>query len=94
MSILEAYNMPFAAALLAMLVLAVVQIIGVADLFGDADVEVGHDVSAHADVSGSLFDGLFSVIGLGRIPLMVWLSLIHKVMPCRNVPTPSVTISE
>lgn len=73
MSILEAYNMPFAAALVLMAMLAAIQVIGLADMFGDHDagVHAGHhaDVTAH----GGLVDGLFSLIGLGRLPLMVWL---------------------
>lgn len=73
MSILETYNMPFAAALVLMAMLAVIQMIGLADLFGDHDVAM-HD-AGHADVNASngLMDGLFSLIGLGRLPLMVWL---------------------
>lgn len=69
MSIFEAYNMPFAAALVLMTMLAVIQGVGLADLFGD------HDAGAHADVTApaGLVDGLFSLIGLGRLPLMVWL---------------------
>jgi hypothetical protein len=72
-SILETYNMPFAAALVLMAMLAVIQMIGLADLFGDHDVAM-HD-AGHADVNASngLMDGLFSLIGLGRLPLMVWL---------------------
>lgn len=75
MTILEAYNMPFAAALVLMAMLAVVQMIGLADIVGDHDV--AGDSGAHADVSapGGLVDGLFSLIGLGRLPLMVWLPL-------------------
>ena len=73
MSILEAYNMPFAAALMLMAMLTVIQVIGLADMFGDHDV-VMHD-GGHIDMieHGGLVDGLFSLIGLGRLPLMVWL---------------------
>lgn len=72
-SILEAYNMPFAAALVLMTMLAVIQVIGLADMLGDHDV--GTHAGAHADISapGGLIDGMFSLIGLGRLPLMVWL---------------------
>ena len=39
MTLLAPHNMPFAAALVIMAILAVVQLIGIAD-FGDADLEV------------------------------------------------------
>ena len=75
MTILEAYNMPFAAAFVLMAMLALVQMFGLADAVGDHDVAA--DTGGHADVSaaGGMIDGLFSLIGLGRLPLMVWLPL-------------------
>lgn len=85
MNILEAYNMPFAAALLLMALLAIVQAIGLADMFGDADVGV-HD-GGHADVTtpGTIVDGLFSLIGIGRLPLMVWLPVALGVFAALGV---------
>lgn len=70
MTILEAHNMPFAAALVLMLILALVQLIGLGDLFGsDADID------AEASISPSAIDGLFSLIGLGRVPLTIWAAM-------------------
>lgn len=75
MSILEAYNLPFAAALVLMVMLAVVQVVGLADFLGDVDADFGADIDGDAAISAGPLDGLFSVIGLGRVPLMVWLVL-------------------
>lgn len=75
MAILETYNMPFAAALILMAMLAVLQVIGLADIFGDADFDFDTDVDGDAAITVGPLDGLASVIGLGRVPLMVWLAL-------------------
>lgn len=66
MDLLEPHNLPFAAALCVMAVLALVQLIGLADFFGDHDI--GHD-------SGGAMDGLLSLVGVGRVPFLIWLSL-------------------
>lgn len=68
--------MPFAAALVLMAMLALIQVIGLADMFGDHDVGVEADSHADISVPGGLVDGLFSLIGLGRLPLMVWLPVM------------------
>jgi hypothetical protein len=65
MSLLADYNMPFAVALVVMLLLGLVQAVGLGDLFGDAD--------ADADADGGFADGLLSFLGIGRVPLMIWL---------------------
>ncbi|TMM48326.1 YqiJ family protein [Qipengyuania marisflavi] len=75
MTILEAYNMPFTAALILMVILAIVQLVGVADMFGDADVGFDSDIDGDGTISSGPIDGLFSLIGLGRVPLTVWLAL-------------------
>jgi hypothetical protein len=62
----EPHNLPFAAALGVMLVLAIVQMFGLGD-FGDADAEPGAE-------AGTL-DGLATVLGLGRVPFTIWLAL-------------------
>src|SRR6187431_534269 len=66
MSLLADYNMPFAAALVLMVLLALLQLVGLGHAFGDHDVDVdGHD---------GLADGLLSLIGIGRVPFMIWLA--------------------
>ncbi|EDL49657.1 YqiJ family protein [Erythrobacter sp. SD-21] len=72
MTLLEPHNMPFAAALGLMLVLAVIQLIGVAD-FGDADVSLDADGDGLPDAG--MFDGLLTLLGIGRVPLTIWLAL-------------------
>ena len=72
MTLLEPHKMPFAAALVIMLVLAIVQLIGVAD-FGDADIDLDADSDGLPDAG--MFDGLLTLLGIGRIPLTIWLAL-------------------
>ena len=72
MTLLEPHNLPFAAALVIMLVLAIVQLIGVAD-FGDADIDLDADSDGLPDAG--MFDGLLTLLGIGRIPLTIWLAL-------------------
>ncbi|QIG81009.1 OB-fold-containig protein [Stakelama tenebrarum] len=70
-------NLPFAVALAVLVLLAVVQLIGLGDLLGDADADVDIDVDADAELD--IVGGLASVIGFGRLPLLVWLSLLLAV---------------
>lgn len=65
MSLLADYNMPFAAALVLMALLGVLQVVGLGSLFGDTDLD--------ADGEGGFADGLLSFLGIGRVPFMVWL---------------------
>ena len=65
MSLLADYNMPFAAALVLMVLLGLVQAIGIGAHLGDADVD--------ADADGGFADGLLSFFGVGRMPFMIWL---------------------
>lgn len=75
MTLLEPHNMPFAAALLLMLLLAIAQAIGLGDLFGDADADFDADIDGDSAITGGMLDGLFSLMGLGRVPLMAWLAV-------------------
>lgn len=72
MTLLEPHNMPFAAALVIMLILAMVQLIGIAD-FGDADFDLDADGDGLPDAG--MFDGLLTLLGIGRVPLTIWLAL-------------------
>ena len=65
MSLLAAYNMPFAAALVLMVLLGLVQVLGLGSALGDSDVD--------ADADGGFADGLFGFLGIGRVPFMIWL---------------------
>ncbi|WP_369026338.1 OB-fold-containig protein [Qipengyuania sp. RANM35] len=67
MTLLEPYNAPFAAALVLMLALLVIQLFGVLDI--DIDVDADGDGALHAGP----VDGLLTLLGLGRVPLTIWL---------------------
>lgn len=69
MTLLEAYNMPFAAALIVMVALFVIQLFGFLDIDFDLDAEADGD----AAISGGALGGLLTLLGLGRVPLTIWL---------------------
>ena len=70
MSLLADYNLPFAIALGVMLLLSLIQFIGVGDMF-NADVEAS--VDAEVSFDGSLMGGITTLLGIGRVPFLVWL---------------------
>lgn len=70
MSIVD-YNLPFAIAFVLLFLIAFAQVVGLGDLIGDHD--------AHADIDhghAGPVEGLTSVLGIGRVPFLVWLSLL------------------
>ena len=69
MDLLADHNLPFATALVVMVVLALLQVLGLGHLFGHPEVEL--DV----DTAGGPLDGLASLLGIGRLPFMVLLAL-------------------
>lgn len=70
MTVFDPVNLPFTLALGAMLVLAVLQIVGVGDLFdADADFDTDVDPGAAAGVGGAVT----TLLGLGKVPFFVWL---------------------
>lgn len=73
--LLAPQNLPFAVALGLLVLLAVAQMIGLGDLLGDADADI--DLDADGDIG--LGDSLIGALGLGRLPLMVWLSVLLAV---------------
>ena len=76
MTLLEPYNMPFAAALVFMLLLAIAQMIGLTDgLDADADLDIDADVDGDSAIEAGALDGLFTLLGIGRVPLTIWLAL-------------------
>ena len=76
MTLFEPHNMPFAAALVLMVLLAIVQLVGLGDAFGaDADIELDADVDGDAAIQAGAIDGLFTLLGIGRVPLTIWLAL-------------------
>ena len=78
MTLLEPHNIPFAIALAALFVIAFLQIIGAGDLFEGADdieIEMDADVADGLEASGFM-DGLFTLLGLGKVPFLIWLSCL------------------
>jgi Protein of unknown function (DUF1449) len=70
MLLLEPHNLPFAVALALMVLLLVLQLIGVGD--GEVDADTGGE--ADFDLSGGgVLDAVTTLLGLGRVPLFVWL---------------------
>ena len=69
MSLLADYNLPFAAALVLMVLLGLVQAVGLSSALGDGDVD--------ADADGGFADGLLSFLGIGRVPFMIWLVIFR-----------------
>ena len=67
MTLFEPYNMPFAVALVLMLALLVIQLLGVLDI--DLDIDTDGDGAVHAGP----IDGFLTLLGLGRVPLTIWL---------------------
>lgn len=69
-SLFGAENLPFTLALGAMLLLAVLQIVGVGDMFdADAEFDGGADPAAAAGLGGAIT----TLLGLGKVPFFVWL---------------------
>lgn len=71
--LLAPHNTPFAVALAVLGLLVVVQLVGLGHLFPDADLDVHADVDLHAD-GLDLGGGIASLLGIGKLPLVVWLS--------------------
>ena len=67
--LLASENTPFAVALALLFLVVLVQGLGLSNLlpFGDADLDAADDAP---DLGG----GLASLVGLGQVPLLVWLS--------------------
>lgn len=70
MSLLAATNLPFLLALGLLAVIAVVQVTGL----GDAIEGAGEFDGADGLDAGGLGEALTSLLGLGRVPLLIWLA--------------------
>lgn len=67
----EPSNLPFSVALAVMLALAAFQIVGLGDLLG-----TDGDADADLDADAALDAGLLSLLGIGRLPFLMWLMLL------------------
>ncbi|MBX7501390.1 YqiJ family protein [Qipengyuania sp. YG27] len=69
MTLLEPYNLPFAAALVLVAALFVIQLFG----FLDIDLDLDADADGDAAIGAGPLGGLLTLLGLGRVPLTIWL---------------------
>lgn len=68
MSLLAAHNLPFLLALIALALIAVVQVTGLGDVLeGEVDTGGGLEASGFGEA-------LTALLGLGRVPLLIWLA--------------------
>lgn len=103
MTLLELHNFPFAVAIGLMVVIAVLQIIGIGDLFDGGDADVGVDVDIDPGIDGGIdadgansagfLDGTFSLLGIGRVPLLIWLMVFLVVFAAIGVAGQELAIS-
>ncbi|BAK64699.1 hypothetical protein SLG_00240 [Sphingobium sp. SYK-6] len=85
MSLLAEHNIPFAAALLLMALLALLQALGL------SGIELDPEASADADTSGPL-DGLLSVAGVRHVPFMIWLASLLLLFAGSGIGIQSIAI--
>jgi hypothetical protein len=72
MTLFEAHNLPFLIAFGALAVIALLQVTGV----GDAIDGAGEFDAADGLEMGGLGEALTTLLGLGRVPLLIWLGLL------------------
>ncbi len=63
------------------------QILGLGDLFDGSGADAGVDPDALAEIGGGAgwLDGAFSLLGLGRVPFLIWLMLLLLVFAAIGV---------
>jgi len=87
MTLLEAHNLPFAIALAALVVIAFLQLSGAGDIFEGADdieIELDAEVADGLEASGFM-DGVSTLLGLGRVPFLIWLASLLFVFSVTGV---------
>lgn len=87
MTLLEPHNLPFAIALGSLFGIGLLQLIGAGDFLdgaGDVEIDLDADVADGLEASGFL-DGAFSVLGIGRVPFLIWLSSLLFVFTVTGV---------
>lgn len=77
MTLFEPYNLPFLIALIALVLISLGQILGLGDLFESAEAEIDLEIDPDAAIDGATsagwLEGAFSLLGLGRVPFLIWL---------------------
>ena len=72
MTLLEAYNFPFAVSAMLLVFIALLQLLGAGDLFDGGDVDVSVDMDAADGLSNvGPADGLMSILEIGRVPFLI-----------------------
>lgn len=87
MTLLEPYNLPFLVALIALFAIGALQLFGAGELFdgaGDIEIDVDADVADSLEVSGFM-DGFFSLLGIGKVPFLIWLASLLFVFSVTGV---------
>lgn len=98
MELFEPYNLPFAVALFVLFALLGMQLMGAGDvvdfdLDADLDVDLDVDFEADADLStSSAIGGMMSLIGLGKVPFLIWLAVFLAIFSASGVFLQSVVI--
>ena len=84
MTLLAEYNLPFLIALIALVLISLALIVGLGDVF-DADAYIEIDVDPDAAISSGWLEGVFSLLGLGKVPFLIWLMLLMFVFAAIGV---------
>ncbi len=93
MSLLEPHNLPFLIAFGALALIAVLQLTGVSEVIeGAGEFDVG-DNGADGLEMGGLGEALTTLLGLGRVPLLIWLAALLFVFATIGVIGQSVLTS-
>ena len=96
MTLLEPHNLPFAIAIILLLFIALAQLIGIGDVFESADVDVDLDLDADTP-DGISADGFFasvlSLLGLGRVPFLIWLVLLLFIFAATGVAAQQLAVN-
>lgn len=77
MTLFEPHNLPFLLALIALVLLSLAQIVGLGDVLDAGDADLDLDAGGDAGASGGgMLEGALSLLGLGRVPLLIWLMVL------------------
>ncbi|VVT12716.1 OB-fold-containig protein [Erythrobacter sp. EC-HK427] len=76
MSLFADYNLPFAIALGAMLLLGLLQLIGLGDFDVGGDVDLDADGAIADPTSAGLGGAITTLLGLGKVPFFAWLMVL------------------
>ena len=78
MTLLEPHNLPFAAAAILLIFIALAQVIGMGDIFesADADIDFDADIDVDTTAPSGFFNALLSILGIGRVPFLIWLAVL------------------